>query len=85
MELENDGIPRADHRCAEHLLVEAACAVLVLDDKQVREAHIFVQGYRPGGIARLGFSPEACAEIRPGIIAVSLSAYGHAGPWAERR
>ena len=51
----------------------------------LREAHVFVQGYRPGGIAALGFSPEACAEIRPGIVAVSLSAYGHAGPWAARR
>src|SRR6185503_1511123 len=51
----------------------------------LREAHIFVQGYRPGGIAALGFSPEACAEMRPGIVTVSLSAYGHAGPWALRR
>jgi crotonobetainyl-CoA:carnitine CoA-transferase CaiB-like acyl-CoA transferase len=33
----------------------------------------------------LGLSPEACAELRPGIIAVTLSAYGHAGPWAGRR
>jgi len=51
----------------------------------LREAHIFVQGYRPGAIAGHGFSPEACAEIRPGIVAVSLSAYGRAGPWANRR
>src|SRR5581483_7512470 len=51
----------------------------------LREAHVFVQGYRPGGIAALGFSPEACAEIRPGIVAVTLSAYGRAGPWASRR
>jgi crotonobetainyl-CoA:carnitine CoA-transferase CaiB-like acyl-CoA transferase len=51
----------------------------------LRQAHIFVQGYRPGGLAGLGFSPEACAELRPGIIAVTLSAYGHEGPWASRR
>jgi crotonobetainyl-CoA:carnitine CoA-transferase CaiB-like acyl-CoA transferase len=51
----------------------------------LRQAHIFVQGYRPGGLAALGFSPEACADIRPGIIAVTLSAYGHEGPWASRR
>ena len=50
-----------------------------------RESHIFVQGYRPGGLAALGFSPEALAEMRPGIVAVSLSAYGHEGPWANRR
>ena len=51
----------------------------------LRQAHIFVQGYRPGGLAALGFSPEACAELDPGIIAVTLSAYGHQGPWASRR
>jgi crotonobetainyl-CoA:carnitine CoA-transferase CaiB-like acyl-CoA transferase len=50
----------------------------------IREAHVFVQGYRPGGLAGLGFSPEACAETRPGIVAVTLSAYGRAGPWAPR-
>ena len=49
------------------------------------EADIFLQGYRPGGLDRLGFSPEAAAEIRPGIVYVSLSAYGAAGPWAGRR
>ena len=48
-------------------------------------ADIFSQGYRPSALANLGFSPEEAARINPGIIFVSLSAYGHAGPWAERR
>jgi crotonobetainyl-CoA:carnitine CoA-transferase CaiB-like acyl-CoA transferase len=51
----------------------------------VREAHVFVQGYRPGAIAARGFSPEALAEMRPGIVVVTLSAYGREGPWASRR
>jgi crotonobetainyl-CoA:carnitine CoA-transferase CaiB-like acyl-CoA transferase len=51
----------------------------------VREAHVFVQGYRPGAIAAHGFSPEALAEMRPGVVVVSLSAYGREGPWANRR
>lgn len=51
----------------------------------VREADVFSQGYRPGTLAARGFSPEALAEIRPGIIAISLSAFSHAGPWASRR
>jgi len=46
---------------------------------------IFSQGYRPHAIASLGFSPQDAARINPGIVYVSLSAYGHAGPWAERR
>ena len=51
----------------------------------VAEAHVFVQGYRPGGIASLGFGPEDLARLRPGIVCVSLSAYGTQGPWASRR
>jgi crotonobetainyl-CoA:carnitine CoA-transferase CaiB-like acyl-CoA transferase len=49
------------------------------------DADIFSQGYRPQSIAALGFSPEEAAKINPGIVYVSLSAYGHAGPWAARR
>jgi len=48
-------------------------------------ADIFLQGYRPGAIAGHGFAPEALAALNPGIICVSLSAYGHLGPWAARR
>ena len=51
----------------------------------LRTAHVFVQGYRPGAIAALGFSPEAIAQARPGIVMVSLSAYGERGPWAGKR
>lgn len=46
---------------------------------------MFVQGYRPGGLQALGFGPEDAARIRPGIVYVSLSAYGDSGPWAGRR
>ena len=49
------------------------------------EADIFSQGYRPQALADLGFSAEEAARINPGIIFVSLSAYGHVGPWASRR
>ncbi len=50
-----------------------------------RDADIFVQGYRPGALASKGFSPEQLARGSPGIVAVSLSAYGHEGPWSNRR
>uniref|UniRef100_E6VFT3 L-carnitine dehydratase/bile acid-inducible protein F n=1 Tax=Rhodopseudomonas palustris (strain DX-1) TaxID=652103 RepID=E6VFT3_RHOPX len=49
------------------------------------EADIFSQGYRPRALAALGFSPEEAAAINPGVVYVSLSAYGRFGPWAERR
>ncbi len=51
----------------------------------VADANVLAQGYRPGGIAALGFSPAALAAHRPGIVAVSLTAYGDQGPWAGRR
>jgi crotonobetainyl-CoA:carnitine CoA-transferase CaiB-like acyl-CoA transferase len=49
------------------------------------DADIFSQGYRPRAIASLGFSAQDAAKINPGIVYVSLSAYGDAGPWSERR
>ncbi len=51
----------------------------------LESADIFVQGYRPGGIADRGFSPERAAKLRPGIVYVSLCAWSHVGPWASRR
>ncbi len=49
------------------------------------QAHVFVQGYRPGGLEALGFGPAQLAALRPGIVCVSLTAYGAQGPWAGRR
>jgi len=59
------------------------------DTEQLRRlvagCDVFCQSYRPGALARHGFSPEDVARIRPGIVYVTLSAYGHVGPWRERR
>jgi crotonobetainyl-CoA:carnitine CoA-transferase CaiB-like acyl-CoA transferase len=49
------------------------------------QADVFSQGYRPQALANLGFSPQDAAQINPGIVYVTLSAYGDAGPWADRR
>jgi crotonobetainyl-CoA:carnitine CoA-transferase CaiB-like acyl-CoA transferase len=51
----------------------------------VRDCDVFSQGYRPGTLAGRGLSPEALAALRPGIVCVSLCAFGHEGPWASRR
>ena len=48
-------------------------------------SNVFVQGYRPGALAAHGFGPEQAARLRPGIVYVSLCAYGDAGPWHGRR
>ncbi|MBV8084571.1 MAG: CoA transferase, partial [Chloroflexi bacterium] len=49
------------------------------------DADVFSQGYRPGAIAGLGFSPSDVAALRPGIVYVTISAFGHEGPWHNRR
>lgn len=54
-------------------------------ETMVANADVFVQGYRPGGMEALGFGAPALAAQRPGIIVVSLTAYGTQGPWAQRR
>jgi crotonobetainyl-CoA:carnitine CoA-transferase CaiB-like acyl-CoA transferase len=51
----------------------------------VRSADVLVQSYRPGALARLGLGPAELAAVRPGLVYVSVSAYGTTGPWAVRR
>ncbi|MGE0419547.1 MAG: CoA transferase, partial [Acetobacteraceae bacterium] len=51
----------------------------------IATADVFSQSYRPGTLAARGFGPEALAELRPGIVYVTLSAWSHVGPWRFRR
>ena len=51
----------------------------------LRGADVFSQSYRPGALAAKGFSPEQAAALRPGIVYVTLSAWGTEGPWRDRR
>jgi len=53
--------------------------------KLVAKADVFSQSYRPGALARRGFSPEDLAALRPGIVCASLNAWGESGPWSGRR
>jgi crotonobetainyl-CoA:carnitine CoA-transferase CaiB-like acyl-CoA transferase len=51
----------------------------------VRDADVLLQAYRPGALDALGFGPRECAALRPGLVYVSISAWGRAGPWRQRR
>ena len=51
----------------------------------VKDADVFLQAYRPGGLREKGFGPEDVARARPGIVYASLTAYGWEGPWKDRR
>ncbi|OLS99833.1 hypothetical protein BJF90_37575 [Pseudonocardia sp. CNS-004] len=48
-------------------------------------ADVVVTGYRPGALDRFGLAPEELARRHPGLVVVTLSAWGHEGPWAHRR
>ena len=73
---------RGKRSCHVDLRSAEGCAAM---DALLADAHVFVQGYRPGGVASLGYGTEELTAKRPGIVCVSLSAYGSDGPWSQRR
>lgn len=50
----------------------------------VPQSDVLVESYRPGAIAKLGFSPQELARLRPGMITCSVNCYGWDGPWQYR-
>jgi crotonobetainyl-CoA:carnitine CoA-transferase CaiB-like acyl-CoA transferase len=48
-------------------------------------ADVVVSGYRPGALSSYGLDPEELAARRPGLVVATLSAWGDAGPWGDRR
>jgi hypothetical protein len=48
-------------------------------------ADVLVHGYRADALDGLGLGVEVRHAARPGLVDVSLDAYGWSGPWAERR
>ncbi|MCX7960868.1 MAG: CoA transferase [Burkholderiales bacterium] len=67
---------------------------VVLDLKQPRDretllalcdsADVFVESFRPGVAARLGFGYEGLAARNPGLVYCSISAFGQDGPYRDR-
>jgi crotonobetainyl-CoA:carnitine CoA-transferase CaiB-like acyl-CoA transferase len=52
--------------------------------KLAAASDVVVESLRPGVTAKLGIDYESLAEDHPGIITVSLSAYGEGGPLSGR-
>jgi crotonobetainyl-CoA:carnitine CoA-transferase CaiB-like acyl-CoA transferase len=50
----------------------------------VRDADVFIEGFRPGTIRKFGFGYEAVSAVNPGVIYYSISGFGQTGPMAAR-
>lgn len=51
----------------------------------LENADVLVHGYRPHALDKFGLRPADLAERHPGLVTVSLSAWGSTGPWGDRR
>ena len=51
----------------------------------ISTADVLLQNFRPGAMARMGFSEEKVREKNPRIIYVSISGFGEEGPYSHKR
>ena len=58
---------------------------LALWETLLAQADVLVHGYRPGALERLGLNAARRQSLCPGLVDVSLDAYGWSGPWQGRR
>jgi hypothetical protein len=70
-------------RCARLDLKQAADRAIF--ENLLAEADVVVHGYRPAALERLGFGEQVRRQLNPGLVDVSLDAYGWTGPLAGRR
>jgi hypothetical protein len=70
-------------RCARLDLRAADGRATFLD--LLRQADVLVHGYRSDALGNLGLDARLRREIRPGLVDISLDAYGWTGPWRTRR
>lgn len=47
-------------------------------------ADVFIEGFRPGVIDKLGFGYKALASMNKGIVYLSMSGFGQTGPMRDR-
>ena len=53
-------------------------------EKMIPTADVFLEGFRPGVIDRLGFGYERLKAINPGLIYASISGFGQQGPLSRK-
>ena len=58
---------------------------LVLLEKLVATADVFVQNFRPGAAERMGIGEEALRRIKPDLVYCSINGFGEKGPYAHKK
>jgi crotonobetainyl-CoA:carnitine CoA-transferase CaiB-like acyl-CoA transferase len=53
-------------------------------EKLVAQAHVVLEGFRPGVTRRLNIDFDSLKKINPRLVYCSISGYGQTGPWRER-
>ena len=53
-------------------------------ERLIPDADIFLEGFRPGVIDRLGFSYDRISKINPQLIYLSISGFGQSGPLSKK-
>src|SRR5215217_7301903 len=57
---------------------------LAIARKLAKESDVLIEGFRPGVAARLGIGYEELSRDNPGLIYLSVSAFGQSGPYSKR-
>lgn len=89
-------VPTAEHpwNCSPNynsVNLNKRCVTLDLSDPEgvelfrtlLRHADFCAENFSPRVLGNLGISYERMREVREDLILISLSAYGHVGPWAN--
>jgi len=53
--------------------------------KLLTDADVIIHGYRTNALTHLGLDSEERQKLRPGLVDISLNAYGWSGSWKLRR
>ena len=53
-------------------------------DKIIKQSDIFIEGFRPGVITRLGYDYNRLTKINPKLIYLSISGFGQIGPMSNK-
>ncbi|MGD8204431.1 CoA transferase [Pantoea sp. FN0305] len=77
----------------EEMMQGKRCARLDLKSAQGRQqfeqllaqADVLVHGYRADALEKLGYDNARRQQLAPGLVDVSLNAWGWSGPWRNRR